>query len=545
MPESLGPILEREGRSVRLPDDAFEGLLRRRDRTQRRRRLAAAATAAVVAAALLAGVMTAALDRAVVAPDSQPITSDTVASLHEVWSAQVGDTTTPAITGSVVAEANRDGRLEVFPVDCQTSCEPLWTADVGAMPVQSDTINHWIEWWPAAADQPNAGYRHGSVTAVDGVIYVVSADGTLRAFDANCRDDGGTCQPLWTAATGDSGPDTSLPIVADGRVLVSGNAGIVSFAVGCAQGDSRCQPLWHRPIVGAVRVQDGHIYVTEVATGTTEELDPQTGATMWTSVPHRCCGNTPTPVRLGDRIYVNYGHLLVAYPIDCSGSCAPTWSTPIPDRFSDGPQLVGDTLVLSTAQVQQAGGLWIIPLACVDRAAQCRQDIRATTQQPVSSGTDVFASSTRNGGFWIFDTATCSSGANACLPAGSAPPGSVLAPYTPVVVGDLVFVADRYGPLWAFDAACTARCSPLWSSPGMRASGVPLISGPRVFVADKTGVLHAYATGGPVPVPPSAASAHPSPGIAPWFYLGLAVVIVGVSIIRRRRRAAAEASLEH
>ena len=404
MPESLGPILEREGRSVHLPDDAFDGMLRRRDHKRRLRRIGAAVTAAAVVAALLAGVGTVVLDRSAVVPGSEPVTTETVASLHEVWSAQVGDTSTPAITDDVLAEANRAGHLEAFPVDCQGSCLPLWTADVGRMPVTADRVDPWIKWWPGAADQPNAGYRLGSVTAADGVIYVMSADGSLQAFAATCRSDGGTCAPLWTAATGNTGPagsderpTMSLPIVADGQVFVSGNGGITSYDEGCAQDGSACDPAWHSDIVGAVRVQDGHVYVTEIATGTAMELDLATGAAVWASDPHACCGNTPTPVRLGDRIYVNYGDLLAAYPTDCTGSCAPTWSIAIPDAFSDGPLLAGDTLVLSTAHDQGIGGLWFIPSACVTRGSHCGEEARATTpgeltsQQPVSSGTDVFA----------------------------------------------------------------------------------------------------------------------------------------------------------
>jgi len=543
MPESLGPILERESRSVHLPDDAFDGMLKRRNRKRRRQRIGAAVTALVVAAALLAGIVTAVRDRAAIVPGTEPITTSTVESLSEVWSARVGDTSTPATTGDVLAEADRAGHLEAFSIMCQGSCSPLWTAEVGAMPVGTDPTDDWIQWWPGAADQPNAGYRSGSLTATDGVIYVMSADGTLRAFNASCRRDGGTCTPLWTAATGNTGSDMSLPIVADGRVLVSGNGGITSYAVGCAQDGNACRPLWHRPIVGAARAQDGHLYVTEVATGTAMELNPGTGASVWKSDPNQCCGNTPAPVRLGDRIYVNFGHLLAAYPTTCVGSCAPVWSIPIADAFSDGPQLVGDTLVLSTAANQQIGGLWFIPLACAEPGSGCEKGTwvttpgELTTQQPVSGGTDVYASSTRNGGFWIFDASTCARVGDPCLPVASETRVSVVAPYTPVVVNDLVFVTDASGPLRVFGTACTGPCPSLWSSPGMRATGAPLVAGSHAFVSDRSGVLHAYATGGPVSSGSTASAQSSSPGAAPWFYLGLAIVMAGAYTIRRRRLA--------
>ena len=145
----------------------------------------------------------------------------------------------------------------------------------------------------------------------------------------------------------------------------------------------------------------------------------------------------------------------------------------------------------------------------------------------------------RNGGFWIFDAATCVQTADTCLPQGDANRVTVVGPYVPVVVGDLVFVADGFGPLRAFDTACTGPCQSLWSSDGMRATGAPLVAGSRVFVADKDGLLHAFATGGPVSASETASDRSASPGLAPWFYLGLAIVIAGVYLIRRRRRVSA------
>ena len=539
MPEQLGRILEREGRSVHLPENAFDGLLRRRDRKRRNQRIGASIAALAIAVALIAGAATAVLDRSAIEPGSEPISAQNVASLHEVWTARVGNAPTPAITDGVVATANSDGRVQAFSAACRAPCSPLWTADVGEMPVSADDYDRWIKWWPGAADQPNAGYRAGSVTGADGVFYLLGADGVLHAFDAHCRDDRGMCTPAWTAVTDDKGSDMSLPMVSDGLIYVVGRAGTSAFRVGCAEDGDACRPVWQRPIVGALRVQDGHLYTTEVSTGTPMELDPETGNTIWSGGANPCCGNTPTPVLLGGRIYVNFGHLLAAYPTTCRGTCDPVWSIHVPDRFSDGPQLAGDTLVLSTAQNAQNGGLWFIPLSCAEPGSDCAEGVRArtvgeiTTYQPVTSGTQVFATSPRGSGFWIFDAAGCVA-SEACHPVGYDLSLDTLAPYAPVVSGDVVFVADSTGALHAFDTSCTGACQPAWSSPVMLPYQPPLIDGARVFSTDERGMLHAFETGGPLP-PPASVARPSTPGSAPWFYLALAVATGGVYVIRRRR----------
>jgi outer membrane protein assembly factor BamB len=513
-------------------------MLRRRDRRRRNQRIGAAVTALAVAGALVAGVSLAAHERSEVVPGGEPIGAGNVAGLREIWSAKVGDAPTPVLSQGVVANANTHGHVVAFSETCRadgSTCAPLWTAEIGDVPERDDRLDPSIEWWQGAADLPNGAERSGSLTGADGRFYALAGDATVYAFDANCRSDGGVCEPLWTAKAGHDATDSSLPMVSDGHVYLVDRAGTFAFEADCPR--TRCEPLWHVPIVGPLRVQGGHLYVTDGPGQAAMELDPDTGRTIWTGEIGPCCGNTPTPVRLRDRVYVNTGRMLWAFPASCRGTCAPAWSTSIPDRFSDGPILAGDTLVLSSARNGDVGGVWFIPLACARHGSGCESGRRAavqaelTTQPPVSSGSMVFATSRRGGGFFSFDVA-CATTGEQCARLGTDP--TPLQPTQPVAVGDVVFVANELGSLDAYRQDCSGLCDPVWSAPDITPVQQPLVDGGFLLSMDDFGTLHAYATGGPLPVA-SAPATDAGPGLAPWFSLGLASVICVVYVVRRRR----------
>ena len=177
--------------------------------------------------------------------------SGTPTTCLPLWTASLaGDVVaSPTVANGVVyvVSANGDGdRLYAFDaagVDgCSGSpktCTPLWTFDAVA--------NLF-------------GHTESSPTVADGVVYVgfnrqggmSPTDGALYAFDAagviGCEDVTNTCAPLWTAPTDDFGEIVSTPSVADGVVYVTTSAGElrafdadgITNAAGAPRSASRC-----------------------------------------------------------------------------------------------------------------------------------------------------------------------------------------------------------------------------------------------------------------------------------------------------------------
>jgi outer membrane protein assembly factor BamB len=148
----------------------------------------------------------------------------------------------PSVANGTVYVGSWDATLYAFnaagSTNCSTTastttCTPLWTATT------SDSIG-------------------GTPAVANGVVYTVSGDGTLSAFDAsgstNCSGTvtAKTCTPLWTSATGGSGYVTSSsPAVANGVVYFSStNGGTYAYdaagSINCSTTvtGTTCAPLW-------------------------------------------------------------------------------------------------------------------------------------------------------------------------------------------------------------------------------------------------------------------------------------------------------------
>jgi outer membrane protein assembly factor BamB len=120
------------------------------------------------------------------------------------------------------------------------------------------------------------------------MVYLGSGDGNLYAFStAGCS---GTCQPLWTGATGAIGSGiTSSPAVANGKVYIGG--------------------------------ADGKLYAFNAATG----------APLWTAAN---AGSTSSPAVANGVVYAGSNGQLYAFSAagttGCSGTpktCTPLWAT--------------------------------------------------------------------------------------------------------------------------------------------------------------------------------------------------------------------------
>jgi outer membrane protein assembly factor BamB len=135
-----------------------------------------------------------------------------------LWTAYIGSTSvsSPAIAGNVVYVGSDDGSLYAFDAragraHCSTdppiNCSPLWTA-------------------------PTGGHIRSSPSVANGVVYIGSDDGTLRAFDATgsvgCGDIPKQCTALWTATTGNAVESSAA--IANGWVYVgSGDSFLYAF----------------------------------------------------------------------------------------------------------------------------------------------------------------------------------------------------------------------------------------------------------------------------------------------------------------------------
>jgi outer membrane protein assembly factor BamB len=236
--------------------------------------------------------------------------------------ASTGNTGSPAIAGGVLYIAN--GSLYAFDASgsagCSgtpTVCAPLWTAAMSAgatdsAPAVANGVVYVGTWYSglyafgasgsancsATATgktcaplwhAPAAGPVGGTPAVAAGVVYTVSASGTLSAFDAAATGDcpgtatAATCTraPLWTTGPGTSGYATSSsPAVANGVVYFSSTDGgtyayDAAGSVGCSAtvNGKTCAPRWHATTGfiggGSPAVVNGVLFINVSGNGTT------------------------------------------------------------------------------------------------------------------------------------------------------------------------------------------------------------------------------------------------------------------------------------
>jgi len=189
-----------------------------------------------------------------------------------LWTAATSSVSTeaaPAVANGTVYVGAYNGKLYAYDAagskNCTAgaagkTCTPLWT---GATPSS-------IGGTPAVAN---------------GVVYTVSGDGTLSAFDAagstGCSGTATarTCTPLWHSATGSSGYVTSSsPAVANGVVYFSStNGGTYGYdaagSLNCTgSGTAKtCAPLWGAVSGfiggGSPAIVNGVLYINVIGNG--------------------------------------------------------------------------------------------------------------------------------------------------------------------------------------------------------------------------------------------------------------------------------------
>jgi hypothetical protein len=234
--------------------------------------------------------------------------------------ASTGNNGSPAVAGGVLYIANTT--LYAFDAsgsrDCPGTpgtCAPLWTAAMTgagptyAAPAVADGTVYVGTWYSglyafdatgsgncsaAAAGKTCAPLWHASTASIggtpavaDGVVYTVTAAGTLYAFAArpsgSCPGTGTvktcTSAPLWTSGPGrGSYATSSSPAVADGVVYFSADGTYAFDAAGSAKctaaaAGKTCAPLWQAVTGftggGSPAIVDGVLYVNVSGNSTT------------------------------------------------------------------------------------------------------------------------------------------------------------------------------------------------------------------------------------------------------------------------------------
>lgn len=170
----------------------------------------------------------------------------------------------------------------------------------------------------------------------------------------------------------------------------------------------------------------------------------------------------------------------------------PTWFTDLDGSASTSPVIGPDeqTLYVGT----NAGTVYALDAAtgAVQWSAAVGAAVNAS---PALAGSNLFVP-TGDGDLVALAADGC--GAATCEPLWTAPAGNNLM-VQPAVAGGVVFTGATDGSVRGFPAAgCgAATCEPLWSaSTGSRITGAPAVSGGRLYVGTADGRLLAYAPSG-------------------------------------------------
>ena len=248
----------------------------------------------------------------------------------------------------------------------------------------------------------------------------------------------------------------SSPAVANGVVYIgSRNSGqLFAYAVGCGAGGSICQPLW---------------------SATTDN--------WWiSSSPAIYSHGSSRQVIIGGA-----GGKLWAFDADgvtnCSGTaptrtCTALWTGQTGAAITGSPAVYNGVVYVGSNDKKVYA---FDPNVCGTTGASCAPLWTGTTTgmihsspavaPAVSGGNPFVYVASDDGTLYAWDAVACSSAGGSCLPLWTATPsGGVL--YSPAVANGLVYIADAYWHLDAYDAAgrpphCTGSpktCTPLWQS---------------------------------------------------------------------------------
>jgi len=233
----------------------------------------------------------------------------------------------------------------VFPRRCGPDCEPLWHSELHG-----------------------GRSRMHEVAAGGGVVVATDGEDRLAVFPADCRTDGGACEPTWTAEGRFLQPtlhdDAIVALISDRR-----RAGLAVFPVSC---DDPCTPTftWTRRreswlLVDIVIANDVAYFVMNPRLYGVSLGCASGGACELVFRAHR--GDAPTtPAVVGGRIIFTSGAEpteVAAFDEGCALPCEPAWTATT--EYSEVAPDVGPGLAFTTSR----GLITAWPADCTDRCA--------------------------------------------------------------------------------------------------------------------------------------------------------------------------------
>jgi hypothetical protein len=463
------------------PDLIRRSLLNRR----RRERVAAAFVGVLVAIGVVWVLIVGSVGRIAPRPVSGTEPLD-LSRLQRVWSADVPDTTFPVIANVESDERNvyvptTYGAI-AYPKACADPCRPVWELRVGGGPSDGRGREAWI------------GVGDGVVAA--------TLDGRLAVVDADCRSDGGVCEPMWVAEPPAGSSGYHEPLVGAGvvRVFLTANempdqqVTIVGFPSACHADGGSCEPSWtadagvgtiYTPgsLVNGVFYQQVGTRMTAVAAacgsgGAACTLDLVVASD---GDPSDQSSSFYGPVAAdGEVIFVAGTGDLVSYAEHCGESCELRWVGPVADYLEAFPTAAGDLVMTSGPSNVTA-----FSVGCGRDGRECEPAWRAELGQyaPVEYADDRFviaASRFRKPGVFVIPTGCASE----CRPSWSVTDvGQV---YGVTSDGRTVFVAT-IDAILGYPLDCSDPCNAVWSGEVTGETWGLIVDDERLIAASRTG----------------------------------------------------------
>jgi hypothetical protein len=432
----------------------------------KQRRIRQRISAGVVGLTLAAG----AISYAILALQEDPIgRPEPAASLVPTWTAEIRD---PAVAYPNVVQdddqvyvGTADGAVS-FTKTCDDPCTPVWKADVLS---------------------GKSAHQSGARTffALGEGVVAISVEGHLAVFATDCRSDGGKCDPLWTAEPPESGA-YSVPAISEGIVKVAAGTGdapkhyvtAVGFEANCRSDGGVCEPAWtgdlgvgtqYYPAVtvdGVFYQQVGRSLVGFAADcrsdGGACEPDFQIPAEGDQSTG---VGNLYGPADIGEElVFVSGSGNIYAYAEHCGTACSPTWMAPVGGFLDTYPVSAGNV-----ALIQARSGIVAFAAGCRSDGGACDPRWRFDRRSWVAYADErvvIAEDRSQQGGAVVALDPSCE---GECTPLWSSQPEGELRAVASD--GRTVFAGLTNGKIFAYPVDCSNPCAPIWQS---RVTGDPM-----------------------------------------------------------------------
>ena len=307
-----------------------------------------------------------------------------------------------------------------------------------------------------------AGFGGSRIAAAFGNVYVTGD--RLWVFRQNCRDDGGVCQPRWTAETG-RGPLAPV-VTSDRTVYVFGAGTLYEFPADCGPKGGVCEPLWRSDVAATMKptVANGWVYT------------------------------------LGQRDEDGRKPLLV-YPVGCrddGGVCEPVRSSLV-EEFGSGSRFA---IAHGRIFIAQGNHMKVYSTGCGLRGEEVCKVLWRTAERtamiapPAIADGVVYANTAVDGkqsglGAYPFD---CRRDGGVCEPMWTYPQG--MGHDTPTIANGVLYSAS--GLITAFPAVCDEGtvCEELWDFPAPSippgVTGSVVIANGQAYIAAADGKFYAF-----------------------------------------------------